>query len=255
MSYTNSTPNYGLPQYVADDKPTYLGDFNSAMSKIDTEMKTIDNKSTQAQTQSQNAVNTANSALETAEQAQSNVSGANSLASQANTKAQTALDTANTANTNANQAKTDSQTAKTDSQTAIQNSSQALQKANNVETQLNNLVDWTPVNVNSGQSGATAHNYNVNCSKNLKLMSLFGFSEGVNSRTAVLGTLPEGYRPSKNVQIQNGGSGYVSSTQMWEPIALYINTNGQISINETNRDLSNIRLNTMICLATDNWDL
>lgn len=39
MSATNKTPNYGLPQYVAEDKPTYLGDFNKAMLDIDTNMK------------------------------------------------------------------------------------------------------------------------------------------------------------------------------------------------------------------------
>lgn len=39
MPYTNSTPNYGLPQYIATDKPTYLGDANSAYSTIDTRMK------------------------------------------------------------------------------------------------------------------------------------------------------------------------------------------------------------------------
>lgn len=39
MPFTNSTPNYGLPQYIATDKPTYLGDANSAYSTIDTRMK------------------------------------------------------------------------------------------------------------------------------------------------------------------------------------------------------------------------
>lgn len=39
MPFTNSTPNYGLPQYIATDKPTYLGDTNSAYSTIDTRMK------------------------------------------------------------------------------------------------------------------------------------------------------------------------------------------------------------------------
>lgn len=39
MPYTNQTPNYGLPQYIATDKPTYLGDANGAYSKIDTQMK------------------------------------------------------------------------------------------------------------------------------------------------------------------------------------------------------------------------
>lgn len=33
---TNSTANYNLSQYVGSDKPTYLGDYNSDMLKIDT---------------------------------------------------------------------------------------------------------------------------------------------------------------------------------------------------------------------------
>ena len=39
MSYTNHTTNYNPPQYVGTDKPTYLGDFNTAMGAIDTQMK------------------------------------------------------------------------------------------------------------------------------------------------------------------------------------------------------------------------
>lgn len=39
MPYTNQTPNYGLPQYISTDKPTYLGDMNGAYSKVDTQMK------------------------------------------------------------------------------------------------------------------------------------------------------------------------------------------------------------------------
>ena len=45
MPYTNQTPNYGLPQYIATDKPTYLGDANSAYSAIDTRMKANANAS------------------------------------------------------------------------------------------------------------------------------------------------------------------------------------------------------------------
>lgn len=36
MASTNKTTNYELSQYVGTDKPTYLGDYNSDMSKIDT---------------------------------------------------------------------------------------------------------------------------------------------------------------------------------------------------------------------------
>lgn len=39
MSSTNKTTNYKLSQYVGTDKPTYLGDYNGDMQKIDTQMK------------------------------------------------------------------------------------------------------------------------------------------------------------------------------------------------------------------------
>lgn len=39
MSSTNKTANYDLPQFISTDKPTWLGDFNGAMSAIDTQMK------------------------------------------------------------------------------------------------------------------------------------------------------------------------------------------------------------------------
>ena len=35
MSHTNSTKHYSLPQFVGTDIPTWLGDFNSAMTAID----------------------------------------------------------------------------------------------------------------------------------------------------------------------------------------------------------------------------
>ena len=40
MSSTNHTANYNLPQFVGTDKPTWLGDVNSAMFAIDAQMKT-----------------------------------------------------------------------------------------------------------------------------------------------------------------------------------------------------------------------
>lgn len=39
MSSTNKTTNYNLSQYIGTDKPTYLGDYNSDMLKIDTRLK------------------------------------------------------------------------------------------------------------------------------------------------------------------------------------------------------------------------
>lgn len=52
MSSTNKTTYYELSQYIGTDKPTYLGDYNSDMSKIDAGIHGADDKATTA---SQNA--------------------------------------------------------------------------------------------------------------------------------------------------------------------------------------------------------
>lgn len=46
MSSTNKTTNYNLPQFIASDKPTWLGDVNGAMNAIDTALKSIENSVT-----------------------------------------------------------------------------------------------------------------------------------------------------------------------------------------------------------------
>lgn len=39
MTATNRTENYELSQFVGSDRPTWLGDYNSDMSKIDAQLK------------------------------------------------------------------------------------------------------------------------------------------------------------------------------------------------------------------------
>lgn len=39
MTATNKTTNYELSQFVGSDRPTWLGDYNSDMSKIDRQLK------------------------------------------------------------------------------------------------------------------------------------------------------------------------------------------------------------------------
>lgn len=52
MSSTNKTTYYDLSQYIGTDKPTYLGDYNSDMAKIDAGIHGAEDKATTA---SQNA--------------------------------------------------------------------------------------------------------------------------------------------------------------------------------------------------------
>ena len=39
MSATNHTANYDLSQFVSEDRPTWSGDYNGDMAKIDAQMK------------------------------------------------------------------------------------------------------------------------------------------------------------------------------------------------------------------------
>jgi len=87
MSSTNKTTNYELSQYIGSDKPTYLGDYNADMLKIDTAMKNnADNIQTVGATAS-TASNTANQAIEDAEDAQDTADGAQETANSALGKA------------------------------------------------------------------------------------------------------------------------------------------------------------------------
>lgn len=57
MSHSQSTPNYSLPIFINNDQPTWLGDFNGAMNKIDAGMNTIGANASTALSAANNAVN------------------------------------------------------------------------------------------------------------------------------------------------------------------------------------------------------
>lgn len=69
MSHTNSTSHYSLPQFVGTDIPTWLGDFNSAMTAIDNGINS--------------AATTAGSASTTAAQASTDAAAAQASANSA----------------------------------------------------------------------------------------------------------------------------------------------------------------------------
>lgn len=104
MSYTNSTPNYNLPQWIGTDKPTFLGDFNSAFSEIDTQMKANADASTAATATANAAAATATSANTNATTALNTANSAASEAASATSAAASATSTANTASANADAA-------------------------------------------------------------------------------------------------------------------------------------------------------
>lgn len=104
--HTNSTPNLELSQFINTDKPTWLGDVNGDMLKIDTAYAEVGAVASGASSKADTAISTAEAASTTA-------TDAATLANTANTNAQSALTTAGNAATAANAAGELAQTAKT----------------------------------------------------------------------------------------------------------------------------------------------
>lgn len=129
MGYTNKTSHYELPQYVANDKPSWLGDFNAAMLKIDTVL--ADNDATaeaanSAATGAQTQVAALSSQLSTI---QGQVNTAVDTATTAEGKATTAQTVATQANTTAGEAKTLAQNAKNTADGAVEVAGNAVPKS------------------------------------------------------------------------------------------------------------------------------
>lgn len=106
MSSTNKTTYYELSQYVGSDKPTYLGDYNADMLKIDTGLHAVADSADTALTTANAANSAATSASTTASTALSTAQSASTTASQAQTTAETALTNAGAAQTAAEEAET-----------------------------------------------------------------------------------------------------------------------------------------------------
>ena len=99
MGHTNSTANLALPQFIGTDKPTWLGDINSAFSDIDAYAGTNDAAVSGAVADAASAVSQAASAVSTA-------NAANTTAGNASTAATNAVGTANNAMSLVNQTNT-----------------------------------------------------------------------------------------------------------------------------------------------------
>ena len=247
MSSTNTTPNFGLPQYIPTDKPTYLGDFNKAMLDIDTNMKSIENKATSAESEIETVQATANQALENANTAQTTATTAQGTANQAKTNAEVAKTTANQAKTNAEVAKTTADSALENAQTALQTANTANATANKTNTDIGKWV--VPSSI--GANGA-----NVRISRNKKL-GLLGIAcrvlngQGSTSgSTTTIGTLPSGMRPSSARTIYGGAMIIYANSVISRDLT--INTNGTITLPVGN-DFTNIVVQTMLC--TEDWGM
>ena len=76
MGHTNSTTNYGLPQFLTTDKPAWLTDINGAMSDIDTGLHTAQSDATTAGNNATQALSDASAAATAASAADAKGAGA-----------------------------------------------------------------------------------------------------------------------------------------------------------------------------------
>lgn len=222
MGATNHTANYGLPQWLGTDKPTFLGDLNDALLKIDAGMKTNQSEISGAVSDAGNALAKATSAEQGVNTLTPLVNTAGKNASQALSTANNAANTANTANTNANAA----------------------------NTRLNTF-DWSASTSLTKPAGATWEGFEINYSRNsgLYLLNLYGeiigsFNNADNqiANNSVLFTLPSSFPAPTQKRRVFGGIliyAYVNGIPLMLPGILEINTN---------------RTCVGVCNATDtNW--
>lgn len=142
MASTNKTLNLELSQFIGTDKPSFLGDYNGDMSKIDTAVhlaqETADNATTLANTANTNA----STALQTAQSAETTATTATSDAS-------TALDTANTASTTATSASQTATEAKTIAEGLSNDVTLAQNTANSAQNAANSAQTTADTNTNN----------------------------------------------------------------------------------------------------------
>lgn len=110
MSSTNKTTNYNLSQYIGTDKPTYLGDYNGDMLKIDNQMKANADSASNATSAAGAAQAVANKASKDVQNLNDSVTANSADIASLKTKnaqqdvsIQNATNTANSANNKANQ--------------------------------------------------------------------------------------------------------------------------------------------------------
>lgn len=227
MSATNKTPNYGLPQYVAEDKPTYLGDFNKAMLDIDTNMKKIDSKATSAESTAENAQNSVDTAVEVANTAQTTAEQAKASADNTKIVADNATRTANTAKATAELAKQAADTAKTTAENAEAN----IEKFN-----LTNILEFTredfiPVqNVDSIVSSDRKISLVYDNSKSIfKLYGSFQVVVNSTDNKAFALKVNTPFRPTKKITITNAGLYLFDNNRGIDSVSVTIDVNGDLT--------------------------
>lgn len=244
MSSTNKTTYYNLSQYIGTDKPTYLGDYNSDMSKIDGAIHEVQE--------------TATTANQTAGEA---VAKTTTLESQVNTVSENVKSLLNDVTTIKNNVSQN-----TDDIGSVQKQVLALEgKTTSINSQISDIQNrlnsqW----VNSGNvinnaipslSLANSFFY-VGYNKLTKELNIYFSIQKTEETTTpagqVIGTIPQEILNSLNIkssrEIVNGCTASYLYLSTYFDIGknLKIDTNGQISVSSGTPTTAYIQGNLMI---------
>lgn len=199
---TNKTTNYELPQFVGTDKPTWLGDFNTAMSAIDTGMaenksdiESMDSRVANAEASASQASQDVATLATTVGNLSTDVESATSTANNAQQTATSALNTANTANGKANTNATNIST-NTSKISALETT---VNNANSYSTSEKVIGTWIDGKklyrkiINFGAlPNSSLKSVNHNISNLNKIVYLTGFAESSQNKGGI--TLPHATR-------------------------------------------------------------
>lgn len=239
MSYTNKTPNYDLPQYVGTDKPTYLGDFNETMLKIDSALHTNASNIASAGSTAETALNTAQTANTTSNNAQTTASQAQTTATNANTTAESANDMANS---------------------AMEDTQKIVDYLIFSETTLTSSgitakTGTTSLSVNKTYTNLVIENNSTNSAGKISgVIQVDSLSNMSQNQIDISFNTP--FRPSKSITLHNIGSQILRGDSTFNQyynqyVNLTINTNGVASLSTyTNDDnATSIRIHFLPCLS------
>lgn len=244
MSSTNKTANYKLSQYIGTDKPTYLGDYNGDMLKIDAQLKA-------------NADSASNAA--------SAAGAAQAVASDASKKVQTLNDsvTANSADIAGLKTKNAQQDASI--QNASNSASSALNKANQNDHNIadintrNQWIQGTNIH-NTGLPNYSKGSWNCAYNRFSELLNLSGQIELSQGSTIAgetrIATIPENIRKLINLSGEQKLWSSVYVTRVNETVEVQNLTLDQTGKMYMSYTLNDVRfLNIQITLNTSTWSL
>lgn len=258
MGYTNSTTNYHLPQFIGTDKPSWLGDFNTAMNAIDSAIKSNADDISALGTRMTATETVANSASTNASTALTNASTAQSTADSALSSATNAANAASNAQTTANSAGTAASTADSKATSAQTTANSALTKANAIESKLNltSFASFDNTSITSSYGSVSAETtIQVATNNDGSVGKIYGhiIVSGTSTSSDITITIPNtALRPESQLTINGVCLRAIYTTSDLNDIGMHsisIATNGTVTITVPSNTLI-IRqdLNLIACL-------